>query len=645
MDTGHLSKGLENRSAPWLNVPCVPVIGIEHPCLITDIGRAIGTLGGPEATSELIGNRSASIGANFHLHPGNRNSKPISSFNTKTSNVLLKITVPKRTGRKRKRESEGEFLESSQAPSSKLSLLSDPHDAQALFQSMRDNSDKYRMVTVGSVQQTHRFRRLPDFVWSTQNSPFMAKMKEQVLPFEYPRLKDFKFDMSKGVQEKNDLPPPPQWTRHVIPFNYSWVLRLTPRPLRRNKLFMLTLDAPSVPTAPSTSLPPESSLAPPLRNLIAAMREIFVHRPICTRRAVQNTVPADIWKAVGPNSVKHLWQYIGFLWTSGPWRDTICAFGVDPRRDKTMRWYQTMVFQVESDSKEPNIGRSKAKSRIDCNLAAKAEVRDGHLFDGKTIRLDGKVWQMCDILDPLLKSLVDTDVLRDDCDTVSDGWYTNGTLAKIKVIMKAKVSAILAGAIDDEQLEHELLRLKKRVPDILTEENRTEAIFEKGTASARMVKWADTIRTSATRPGGKKAAWGPETAKPKANVRASVAKKTAVSGRGMERGWRGGRPRKKRGGARDDNLEGHNGAVNEQKMIDPRLRDTTDDLEDLEREAALREFEDGVEDSDKEGSSTGSSGTESLGEDESNDEELDTDDSDTSEESKNGEDEESSNSE
>ncbi|KAL9028667.1 MAG: hypothetical protein Q9196_003001 [Gyalolechia fulgens] len=596
MDSDHLSKDLENGSAPWLNVPLVPVVGIEHPCLITDIGRAIDTLGGPEATS-----------------------KPIASFNTKTSNVLLKITVPKRTGRKRKRGGDGEFLESSQPPSSKPSLLSDPDDAQALLQSMRDNADQYCIEAVGSVQRTHRFR--------------------------HPRLKDFKFDMSKGVQEKNDLPPPPQWTRHVIPLNYSYcripkiknhlastdLTTLDGRQtIGRNKLFMLTLDAPSVPAAPSTSLPPESSLAPPLRNLVAAMRQIFIHRPVCTRRVVQNTVPADIWSAAGPNSIKHLWQYIGFLWISGPWRDTICAFGVDPRKDKTMRRYQTMVFQVDSDSKEPNIDRSKAKSRIDRNLAAKMEVRDGHLFDGRTVRLDGKVWQICDVLDPLLKSLIDTDRLRDNCDIVSDGWYTNGTWAKIKVIMKAKVSAILAGEIDHEQLENELLKLKQKVPDILTEENRAEAIFEKGSASARMVKWADTIRTSVTRPGGKKIAWGSETAKQPPRVLASAAKKTAVPGRAKESGWRGGRSRKKSGGARADKLEGQNGAVNEQKMIDPRLRGAAGDLADEEREAALRGFEDDLEDSDKEGSSMESSGTESLDE-ESDEDEPDTDDVNTSE--------------
>ncbi|KAI4179270.1 MAG: hypothetical protein L6R41_007936 [Letrouitia leprolyta] len=159
MGSNQLSKDLESRSAPWLSVPHVPVVGIEHPCLITDIGRALGTLGGPDATSKLIGDKAASIEADFYLHPGNPNSRPIPSFNTKTTNVLLKVTVPKRTGRKRKRGSEDAFLELPKAPSSRPSLLSDPNDAKFLFQSLQDNSDRYVVEAVGPVQQTHRFRR------------------------------------------------------------------------------------------------------------------------------------------------------------------------------------------------------------------------------------------------------------------------------------------------------------------------------------------------------------------------------------------------------------------------------------------------------------------------------------------------------
>ncbi|KAL8838617.1 MAG: hypothetical protein Q9170_002063 [Blastenia crenularia] len=648
MESNHLSEGAQNRDAPWFKVPNVPVVGIEHPCLISNIGKAIDTLGGQELTSALIGETSVSIEAGLRLHPGNPNSKPIPSFNTKTKDVLLKITVPQRTGRKRKRGSNGVFSESTQVVSSKRSLLSDPDDAKLLFQSMREHSDKYQIKVVGKIQQTHRFRRLPDFVWSTENSPFMAKMREHILPFEYPRLKNFELDMSKGVQERNDIPPPPLWTRHSIPFNYSYCrksglkrTRASTDPLtfhdtrksRRNKLIMITIDTPSVPTAPSIELPPESSFAPALRELLVAMREVLSRRPLCTRRVVQNEVPADVWKAVGSNAAKQLWQYIGFLWISGPWRDTICTFGLDPRKHKELRRFQTVGFQVEPDPTDTRLDRTKiTKSRTDRNLADIAEVRDGHLFDGITVRLDGKLWQLCDISDLLLKSLIDTEVLRDECHILSDGWYTNGLWAKIKVIMKAKITAVLAGHGDKEQLDNELLQLHQKIPDVLTDDNRSQALFDKNAVSARMMKWAEAVRTTASRPGGRSKAWGPETAKQKAHaLRVIAAKKKAkkaASGRGR------GRPSKDKDGMRREEVDHGEG------VIDPRLRDLTIDSAEVERQVAFSLRESDIEVSDEQGSedeATSNEGSDSETSDSGDsDEGSDADDSDAVEDSEIG---------
>ncbi|KAL9599910.1 MAG: hypothetical protein Q9219_003543 [cf. Caloplaca sp. 3 TL-2023] len=610
MDPQLSNEPSESRSAPWSTVPQVPVVGIEHPCAIRNLGRAIDTLGGSEAVSELIGEASASIEAQFRFLPGNRERQPIPSFNSKTSNVLLKITVPKRTGRKRKRGSENVSFESEEPPGSTPTLISDPDDAQRLVRSMQDNPDRYLIEVVGSVKQTHRFRRLPDFAWSSENSQFMDKMRKHILPFQYSKLKDFKFDMSKGVQEKNDLPPPPQWTRHAIPFNYTYHWKTgTNRPVTsadlrsrvRTKVIMLAHDAPSVPLAPPSDLAPEFSLVRSDRNLIAAIREIFTHRPICTRRVVQNMVPADIWKGAGYNGAKYLWQYVGYIWISGAWRDTICAFGVDPRKDKEMRLYQTAVFQVESDLKETDL--ETTKSKVDRELAAKAEVRDGHLFDGHTVRLDGKVWQMCDISDPLLNSIINMDTIRDDCDTLSDGWYLNGTWSKIRVIMKAKVIAILAGNNDDEKLEDELLRLHQKVPELLTEQNRGEAIFERGTASSRLTKLAENVRVTATRPGGRNAAWGPETAKQRTDIVSAMAKKAAMGRRIAKRTeGRGSRGRRRGAGTKNEKAKGRKDVVDEQDMIDPRLRSVAGDLEVVEREAALKAFEDEAKDSEEEDS-------------------------------------------
>ncbi|KAI4289200.1 MAG: hypothetical protein L6R35_001540 [Caloplaca aegaea] len=598
---------LDNQSAPWSIIPRVSVVGVEHPYLISDMGRAIDTLGGSLKTSQVKPSFSVSHLPVLLFLSLSEKLRP--SFNTRTSNLLFRITVPKRTGRKRKRGSDEPWQESWQLPQFERPLLSDPEDAQRLVKSMRDNADRYYTEPVGSVDQTHRFRRLPDFVWSTEKSPFMAKMKDHILPFTYPDLKNFKFDMSRGIQKKNELIPPPSWTRQKVPFNYSY--RQNPsskqtytidgittfqktQSARRNRIFVINHDASSVPTKPHVDLPPESTLAPILQTLLAAMRKIFERRPIGTRRSVQNQVPPDIWKAVGPHTAKQLWQYVGYLWNSGPWRDAICAFGVDPRQHKEMRWYQTVVFHFDPGPHGARADPSKlTKSKTDRDLAAKGEVATGHLFDGRTVRLDGKVWQMCDITDPLLKSMLDNTPLRDECDTLSDGWYPNGTWAKLKIITKVKMTSILAGDVDDTQLDNDLSVLNRKIPDILNEHNRSEAIFEKGTVSNRMVKWAESIRTTATRPGGRGVAWGTETTKKKpASTEVSPVKRRAIPGRGRGKGFGGGRPRKRGKGDQRARLDRRGEQEDGLAMIDPRLRDAAGDLENVARDAALEAFED-----------------------------------------------------
>jgi general transcription factor 3C polypeptide 5 (transcription factor C subunit 1) len=48
------------------------------------------------------------------LRPDDALAKPVMSNTVKTNNLLLKVTVPKRTGRKRKRGSDGPFLSGSE---------------------------------------------------------------------------------------------------------------------------------------------------------------------------------------------------------------------------------------------------------------------------------------------------------------------------------------------------------------------------------------------------------------------------------------------------------------------------------------------------------------------------------------------------
>ena len=83
-----------------------------------------------------------------------------------TNNLLLKVTVPKRTGSKRKRGSSGSFLSGQEIHQSTNGLSNESQlhggntyvDAQTIFRSLQDNASTYQASLAGVIDETHRFR-------------------------------------------------------------------------------------------------------------------------------------------------------------------------------------------------------------------------------------------------------------------------------------------------------------------------------------------------------------------------------------------------------------------------------------------------------------------------------------------------------
>ena len=176
----------------------------------------------------------------------------------------------------------------------------------------------------------------------------------------------------------------------------------------------VSFDIAEVPQGPA-DIPPIDILPPPMQRLIAKAKQFLDERPVATRRALMNCIAGPELKTVGPNVAKCVYQYVGYIWASGPWRDGVTKFGVDPRKDPECRKYQTMMFMLD---KEPKDNRAKYMRPKTNSVAAPEASKNSqsHLFDGKTVSKDGKVWQVCDISDPLLAELLATSNLRQECD-------------------------------------------------------------------------------------------------------------------------------------------------------------------------------------------------------------------------------------
>jgi general transcription factor 3C polypeptide 5 (transcription factor C subunit 1) len=461
----------------------------------------------------------------LYLRPGDPYIKSIPGRRLKTNNVLVQLTVPKRTGRKRKRGA----TEWEDAPENNgiPSPTQQPGRAEYVMRSLRDNTSKYEMRAVGAVESTHRFRVLPDFAFATTGSEFVQKMNRTLVTTDYEKIKEFKFDMSKGLKPNIDLPPPTMLTHFTLPFNYAYKQNVSIKTAvdtsgnvtlinegkgRKIMTIRIAYDAPTVPMSPPEGVAPIETLDLPLRRLYETLQDLFLQRPVWVRRALRNEVEGNVFT----NQGKHVIYYIGYMFLSGPWKDAIIRYGVDPRKDVKYRIYQTLTFQLEGnqDKNERAVASEKGQHPNRSTAPQKrGVVRRGpdwenpqrprkdsipntsHIFDGKVVYLDGKTWQVCDVTDPVVKGILDTKELRKECHLKIDGWYHNGTWAKARVIMRARIMQLLAGIEPKDSDWKNIVKF----PEIIMREGRDVARFDKfsGATSQEMDR-AAVVRSMAS---------------------------------------------------------------------------------------------------------------------------------------------------
>lgn len=256
-----------------------------------------------------------------------------------------------------------------------------------------------------------------------------------------------------------------------------------------------SFTAPLVPTGPSPLLPPLTSLEPPLRRLITAARELFTERPIYTKRALFNLLPAEDLAIIGQNPTKHIQQYVGYVFVGGPWSKAIIRFGVDPRKDQSLRIYQTLTFKLDQKDEREEGGANKQTGDSAQNIGQDTE---SHIFDGTKIYQDGKVWQVCDITDPMLVKVLATGDLRKECHLEYDGWFRNGTLAKAKVVMRQKLLTLQKGEGVDDALFEKVLTLPESY-DSTTASRYWAAYWDPDEISKEERRLIEAVRQSANR--------------------------------------------------------------------------------------------------------------------------------------------------
>jgi general transcription factor 3C polypeptide 5 (transcription factor C subunit 1) len=234
------------------------------------------------------------------------------------------------------------------------------------------------------------------------------------------KLSKFEINVQDDDPEHPDLMPPPIFSRTVIPQNYNYKQntgliaingRLAYRNLVRNKFItMVDKDAP-IPEGPSSHLDPLESTQKVMQLCITRLRELFAERPIQTRRTIFNTyidrygpgntdIPNENWRP----QLRFALPYVCYMFKSGPFRDSYVVHGLDPRKDSKFAQYQCANFNFRT-------GRWRNKGRSQDDLLV--EGNTSHIFTGKDLHPKVVYYSLCDIMDPLLRKLLDESPLRE----------------------------------------------------------------------------------------------------------------------------------------------------------------------------------------------------------------------------------------
>ncbi|KAK4166696.1 putative transcription factor tau subunit sfc1 [Cladorrhinum sp. PSN259] len=471
----------DDDQAPTYTIPSRRLAALEHPMIIKNLDKGIKTFGQNNAFQAILDSASPQISVPLYLRFDNPSARPLTSHNALTHNVVLKITVPKRTGRKRKRGTDGPWEGDVSAPAESHGpeILSRDRldDPKVMRRKLQDNVGRYQVEPAGVINNTHRYRGLADFQYSLAESKFMKKFVENVLPGDVQKLKEFSLKPGIEVGDNIDLIPPPYFTPMSLPFSYGYaqnphtkevtggiltelgsltedqeygrVVNVTSRVPAAG--YFIAHDEFPVPSEPRRQ--PDMS-DPQVAAIITEMRLAMEERPIWTRRSMWNRLGhkfAELPKNGG--LVRHCLQYAGYQFKGGPWRDALVKYGLDPRSDSKYRVYQTLIFKLHK-TRIGTVGRSwQAVRRNETGVSNYGKHWDDmgngddrwlntHIFNGQSFSTDGKVWQVCDITDPLLETLFKNAEVRSECDNEVSGFYHRVLWSVSKAIMKTKMVAI-----------------------------------------------------------------------------------------------------------------------------------------------------------------------------------------------------------
>ncbi|KAI0034066.1 RNA polymerase III transcription factor IIIC subunit-domain-containing protein [Vararia minispora EC-137] len=466
-------------AAPERPLPSNHLYSIEYPGYVreTSVPYAVQTLGG-QSSLEAAFRRNASRQdalLELNLRPENPFSHPIPGDVVPTNNIVLKVVKRKR----RRLNAAGE----------------------------EEIVGEYTTEAVGMVPKTVRFRSMVDYQYQPNANDPVTKLRMAMANLDVDAIREYRIPREKedyllpaamnvdidpallyeSTKSQSSNPetsnlrlfPPPLFTRQGVPQNYFFkanpmsvittaVDEETGEEKKRliNKMrwkgygpaTIMYADA-EVPTKPPPHV--EEVRDQFDKKLVAALEARFKERPIWTRAALFNQFSTADARTI--HNSKVILPLCCYVFQDGPWRDTMLRFGYDPRKHVEARFYQRLYFRnLNHPIARPSVVSRRQETRY--SLANQNRVvenpadegRRSHVFDGLTVTSETAAFQLCDIVDPMLRKMIeDESDLRDTCNE-RDGWYTTHALERIKAVLRHKFFSLLEGYVASDE---ECLRL------------------------------------------------------------------------------------------------------------------------------------------------------------------------------------------
>ncbi|KAJ7499127.1 RNA polymerase III transcription factor IIIC subunit-domain-containing protein [Mycena latifolia] len=497
---GQASSSSPGIPAPERPIPATPFYSIEYPGYVrpTSVPIAVQNLGGQAALDSAFKRSAAKTEATLELRlrPGNPFAHPVPGDVVLTNNLVLKVVKRKRKNRMDADDGalQGEYTAEIVGSTSKTVRFRSMADYQ--YQpDMNDPVTKLRLAMDSMDVEAIRTYVIPpekaDYMVPATASSSQGTDIDMNLDPELTGIPLPEPDPDQPMRSNLRLFPPPLFSRQTLPQSYNFkpnpasmvsttVNEETGEEKKRliNKMrwkgygpLSISFSERQVPDKPAQNVQDARNQVNDV--LYNKLQEVFSARPVWTRGALFNQLSA--LEARDVLNSKPLLPLVCYVFHDGPWRDTLIRFSYDPRKDPSARFYQRLYFRnANHPILKPSV-MTRRQDRTAANMENWAvSIEDGserdidrrksHLFDGKTLTKETASFQLCDLVDPMLKEMIDDDQeLREECDE-RDGWYTNHALERIKTVLRHKFFTVLDGypATDDEC--RQLLAASEKLP-------------------------------------------------------------------------------------------------------------------------------------------------------------------------------------